>query len=310
MTTMIVTHEACLGHEAHPSHPESPGRLTAILDALKRPAFADLVWHDAPLADKDQIARAHPRSHIDYVLSHMPVEGRVSYDPDTGASPGTKEAVLRAAGAMPAAIDALMDGQADKVFCAVRPPGHHAEPDRVMGFCFFNNVVIGAHHARAVHGLKRVAIVDFDVHHGNGSQTMCWQDADLFYASTHQAPFYPGTGLASEVGAHGNIVNVPLATGSGSETFRAAYEQNIFIQLEHFDPDILLVSAGFDAHHQDPLAGIELTDDDYAWITDRLCAIAQSRCEGRLVSILEGGYDLDALASSVSAHVAALIQAG
>src|SRR3546814_549995 len=208
-----------------------------------------------------------------------------------------------------AAVDAVMAGEADNAFCAVRPPGHHAEPDRAMGFCLFNNVAVGALHARAVHGLNRIAVVDFDVHHGNGTQAAFWSDPDLFYASTHQSPLYPGTGSARERGVNANIVNVPLPTAAGSQQFRQAMRDFVVPALTSFQPEVLFVSAGFDAHGEDPLAGLDFTEDDYAWATGELLALARSACGGRLVSVLEGGYNPSALGRSVAAHVRALLQA-
>ncbi len=292
----------------HPGHPESPDRLRAIFAKLEGNAFQDLIREEAPLATSDLIALAHPLAHVETILGQMPDEGRYQFDPDTGASPGTREAVLRAAGAVPAAIDKVMAGEIQNAFCAVRPPGHHAEPERVMGFCFFNNIAIGAFHARAHHGLGRIAVVDFDVHHGNGTQAMFWHDPELFYGSTHQAPFYPGTGWADERG-QGNIVNVPLAANSGSKEFRAGIGDQILPVLESFNPELLLISAGFDAHARDPLAELQLTEDDFAWVTDVLCSLAQEVCDGRVVSVLEGGYNLDALAASVAVHVSSLMRA-
>jgi acetoin utilization deacetylase AcuC-like enzyme len=308
MTTLLITHEACLGHDPGRGHPESPARLKAVLSALKAPAFAGLERRSAPLAQVEQIARVHARLYVDRVLQAIPSSGYVGFDPDTIASPGSGEAALRAAGAVTAAVDAVVAGEVRNAFCAVRPPGHHAEAGRPMGFCLFNNVAVGAEQARKVHNLGRIAVVDFDVHHGNGTQHMFQRDADLFYASTHQWPFYPGTGAADETGV-GNIVNVPLAPMSGSPEFRAAMTEIVLPELRRFRPDLLLISAGFDAHADDPLASLRLGEADFEWVTRALMAVADECCGGRLVSTLEGGYDLSALAASAAAHVRALMSA-
>ena len=308
MTTLLVTHEACFGHDPGRGHPESPARLKAVLSALEAPAFAGLERRIAPLAEIEQIARVHARLYVERVLQAIPSSGYVGFDPDTIASSGSGEAALRAAGAVTAAVDAVVAGEARNAFCAVRPPGHHAEAGRAMGFCLFNNVAVGAEQARKVHNLARIAVVDFDVHHGNGTQHMFQRDADLFYASTHQWPFYPGTGAADETGV-GNIVNVPLAPMSGSPEFRAAMTEIVLPALRRFRPDLLLVSAGFDAHADDPLASLRLGEADFEWVTRALVAVADECCGGRVVSTLEGGYDLSALAASAAAHVRALMSA-
>jgi len=308
MTTLLVTHEACFGHDPGRGHPERPARLKAVLSALEAPAFAGLERRIAPLAEIEQIARVHARLYVERVLQAIPSSGYVGFDPDTIASSGSGEAALRAAGAVTAAVDAVVAGEARNAFCAVRPPGHHAEAGRAMGFCLFNNVAVGAEQARKVHNLARIAVVDFDVHHGNGTQHMFQRDADLFYASTHQWPFYPGTGAADETGV-GNIVNVPLAPMSGSPEFRAAMTEIVLPALRRFRPDLLLVSAGFDAHADDPLASLRLGEADFEWVTRALVAVADECCGGRVVSTLEGGYDLSALAASAAAHVRALMSA-
>ena len=309
MTTLFLTHKACLGHDTGRSHPERANRLTAILNRLSAPAFARLKRKDAPLADKAEIARIHRLDFVDRVLSSIPTEGRSFLDPDTAVSPGSREAALRAAGACIAAVDAVMTGEVDNAFCAVRPPGHHAEANRSMGFCLFNNVAVGALHARAAHGIRRVAVVDFDVHHGNGTQSMFWSDAELFYASTHQFPHYPGTGAREERGAHDNIVNVPLPPGSGSAEFHVGMTERVLPALDAFKPELVMISAGFDAHAADPLADIYLGEDDFAWATTELAKVAKAWCGGKVVSTLEGGYDLKALANSVGAHVTSLLAA-
>ena len=310
MATHYYTHDACLGHDTGPHHPERTDRLRSVRDILAGDAFDGLVRMSAPRAGRDRLALAHPAAHVDAVLDAVPDEGHRRLDPDTVVSPGSGEAALRASGALVAAVDAVVGGEADNAFCAVRPPGHHAEPGRAMGFCLFNSVAVGAGHARERHGLARAAVVDFDVHHGNGTQAMFWDDEGLFYASTHQYPHYPGTGAADETGRYGNIVNAPLAPGSGSESFRAAFDRVVIPALDGFRPEIVLVSAGFDAHERDPLAQINLVEEDYAWATDRLLSVADVHAGGRVVSVLEGGYDLTALAASVAAHVSRLMAAG
>jgi acetoin utilization deacetylase AcuC-like enzyme len=302
MTTALFSHPACLAHDPGPGHPESPARLKAVLAALDAPEFANLARYEAPRATEDQITRVHPADLIRHLLGAVPREGYAMVDGDTILSPGSGEAAMRAAGALCAAVDAVMARDASNAFCAVRPPGHHAEPDTAMGFCLFNNVAIGALHARAVHGLTRIAVVDLDVHHGNGTQAAFEQDADLFFASSHQSPLYPGSGSIVERGV-GNIFNAPLPPGSGGKQFRAAWSERLLPALREFKPEFILISAGFDAHEDDPLANLNLTEDDYAWITGEVMAIADECCEGRVVSTLEGGYDLDALARSVSAHL-------
>jgi acetoin utilization deacetylase AcuC-like enzyme len=309
MTTALFTHSACLGHDPGPSHPERPARLTAVLKALEASEFAALDRREAPRADTEQVARAHSTDYVDAILGAVPAQGRVGLDPDTYLSPGSGEAALRAAGAVCAAVDAVMAGEVANAFCAVRPPGHHAEPNRVMGFCLFNSIAVGALHARAVHGLQRIAVMDFDVHHGNGTQARFWTDRDLLYTSTHQSPLYPGTGLVSERGIGGNILNLPLPPMAGSAEFRQAMIDAVLPALNRFAPEFLLISAGFDAHADDPLAGLRFATDDFAWATAELMAVAKAACGGRLVSTLEGGYDLDSLAASAAAHVRTLLTA-
>ena len=309
MATLLLHHESSARHDTGPGHPERPGRIQAVMRALAQEPFAAaLVRREAPAASPEELARAHPAPFVEAVLDAVPAEGLARIDADTVVSPESGEASIRAAGAIVAAVDAVFAGEARNAFCAVRPPGHHAEPRRSMGFCLFNNVAVGAFHARAAHGAERIAVVDFDVHHGNGTQAMFEDDRDLFFASTHEFPLYPGTGRAEETGL-GNIVNVPLRGGSGSAEFRAGMEEAVLPALAAFEPDLILVSAGFDAHAADPLASLRLGEADYAWITRRLCAMADALCAGRIVATLEGGYDLDALAASVGAHVAELMEA-
>jgi acetoin utilization deacetylase AcuC-like enzyme len=308
MTTLLYTHQACLEHDPGAYHPESPARLRAVLEALDAPEFARLKRREAPEAEIDAIARVHPRPFVERMLAAVPSSGHVRIDADTVLSPQSGRAALRAAGAVIAAVDAVVAGEADNAFCAVRPPGHHAEPGRAMGFCLFNNVAIGALHARAAHGLARVAVIDFDVHHGNGTQARFAEDASLLYASTHQFPLYPGTGRRGETGV-GNIVNVPLPPLAGSRQFRVGVSREILPALNAFRPDMVLISAGFDAHKSDPLAQLLLDEADYTWVTEELLEIARRHAGGRVVSTLEGGYDLAALGRSAAAHVGAMMSA-
>ncbi|MEZ6023080.1 MAG: histone deacetylase family protein [Hyphomonadaceae bacterium] len=302
---LLYTHASMLQHEAPPGHPEHAGRLQAILDALEA---LPLDRRAAPDAEVEAIARVHPPRLIEALEPAFAEaqEARVRVDPDTYISAGSREAVYRAAGACVAAVDAVLAGEDDMAFCAVRPPGHHAEPISPMGFCIFNNVAIAALHALEAHGLKRVAVVDFDVHHGNGTQSVAEKEPRLFFASTHQAPLYPGTGLASDHGADNNVVNAPLPPGADGAVWREAMQRRVLPALDAFAPELILVSAGFDAHAADPLAGMALTEADFAWAGEKLRALSRRHCKGKLVSTLEGGYDLDALARSVVAYLEAL----
>jgi acetoin utilization deacetylase AcuC-like enzyme len=310
MRTLLVTHEDCFEHRPPAGHPESPARLTAVLTAAR---VSGINEERAPRADRGALERVHTPSLIGCILETLAEEARRSecarIDADTFMSAGSAEAALRAAGAVIHAVDRIVDGSYEAAFCAVRPPGHHAERNRPMGFCLFNNIAVGAAHARAVHAVNRIAVVDFDVHHGNGTQDIFFNDPNTFYASTHQMPLYPGTGFESEHGVAGNILNRALRSGSGSDEFRAVYRDSVLPALESFAPDFVFISAGFDAHRADPLAGLNLGEDDFAWVTGEICAIARRLCNGRVVSALEGGYDLDALAASAAAHVRALTEA-
>jgi acetoin utilization deacetylase AcuC-like enzyme len=308
MTTLLLTHPACLKHDTGYGHPERADRLRAIDNALAAPAFKTLKREEAPLADLALIERLHPEAYVEMVRAAIPKQDHAWLDPDTVVSPGSWAAALRATGAAIYAVDQVMAGKADNAFCAVRPPGHHAEPSRAMGFCLLNSVAIAALHARAAHGAKRVAVVDFDVHHGNGTQAAFWSDKELFYGSTHQMPLFPGTGALDETGV-GNIWNAPLKPGDDGEDFRAAWQTRILPALDEFAPDCLLVSAGFDAHVKDPLAQLRLVEADFAWVTEKLLEAAAKHTGGKLVSTLEGGYDLDALASSTAVHVETLMGA-
>ncbi len=308
MMLRLYTHPACLQHDPGPRYPEQPARLRVVLQALDRDCFAAIDRIEAPRVTREQLLRVHSAQHIEHILSSAPAEGDIcQLDPDTVMSSGSVEAALRAAGAAVAAVDAVLDGTAPRAFCAVRPPGHHATADRAMGFCLFNNIAVAAAHALAVHGLKRVAIVDFDVHHGNGTQAIFEREPRVMFASSHQSPLYPGTGDEGDHGI-GNIFNAVLSPGAGSYEFRELWDSVLLPRVAAFKPQLLLISAGFDAHAGDPLANLWLGQDDYAWITARLVALARDHTDGRIVSTLEGGYNLTALASSVCAHVQALME--
>ncbi|MDA0998079.1 MAG: histone deacetylase family protein [Proteobacteria bacterium] len=308
MTTLLYSHPACVEHDPGTYHPERPDRLRAVMAGLDADEFKHLDRIEAPEIDLDIVARVHASDYVQLIMDNIPTEGRVRLDPDTAMSPRSGEAVLRATGAAVAAVDAVVDKKAQNAFCAVRPPGHHAESGHAMGFCLFNSAAIAAFHARAKHGMRRVVVVDFDVHHGNGTQHSFEHVEGLMYASSHQYPAYPGTGSTRETGDYKNIVNVPLAPGAGSKEFRNGYEEVIFPALRAFKPELLIISAGFDAHANDPLAQLELRTDDYLWVTRYLLDIADDCCDGRAVSLLEGGYDLDALRDSSSVHVRALME--
>jgi acetoin utilization deacetylase AcuC-like enzyme len=297
-----------LEHLLPSGHPERPERLHAIAEALSEARFDPLERRLAPAADLDTATLAHDRAYVDMVSGNVPSEGFVGLDSDTFMSPRSLDAALHAVGAGCLAVDNVMGGDVSNAFCAVRPPGHHAESHRAMGFCLFNNAVIAARHAQRAHGAARVAIIDWDAHHGNGSQEIVWTDPTILYASTHQMPLYPGTGAADETGV-GNIVNVPLSPGAGGDAFHAAFDDRILPALTKFRPDLIVISAGFDAHRRDPLAAINLDEEDFAWATEELMALADHCCGGRIVSMLEGGYDLEALAASAAAHVASMMKA-
>lgn len=306
MTLTIITHPSGLEHEMGEGHPERPERLAAVLEVLGQPPFDGLPREEAPRAETAQLERVHDPAHVRRLFDLSPSDGLVLLDPDTRMGPPSLEAALRAAGALIRGTDLALSGAGTRVFCPVRPPGHHAEPDKAMGFCLFNNVAVAAAHALEEHGLERVAVVDFDVHHGNGTQAAMAAEPRCLYLSSHQSPLYPGTGAADERGA-GNIVNAPLPPGAGSEAFRAAWEETLLPALAQFRPQLILVSAGFDGHRADPLATMELEAGDFGWLTGRLAELADEHARGRLVSTLEGGYDLDALRDSVRAHLEALM---
>ena len=313
MTTLLITHPCFVDHDTGPGHPERPDRMRAIDKVLAHDVFKDLKREEAPLRDdvEEQIKLAHPAAYLEKIRTVA--AGRVSHpmhlDPDTVISAGSWEAALRAVGAGLHAVDAVMAGNAANAFCQVRPPGHHAEDDRAMGFCLFSNAAIASHYARAKHGLERVAVVDFDVHHGNGTQDIFWSDKDLFYGSTHQMPLFPGTGAVTETGV-GNVFNAPLRANDGGEAFREAFESRILPALHDFGPDLVVISAGFDAHEADPLANLRLVEADFMWATEKIAAVAATHSNGRVVSMLEGGYDLTALARSVAVHVKTLMDVG
>lgn len=307
MTTALITHPDGLTHETPPGHPERVARLEHIMAAL---ADRDLMRVKAPLVAEDDLLRVHPRSHIEAIRAAAPEAGLVQLDADTWMSPGTLAAAHRAAGGAVRAVDLVLSGAAQNAFVAMRPPGHHAERETTMGFCIFGNVALAAKHALFHHGLARVAVVDFDVHHGNGTQDLLEDEPRALFISSHQFPLWPGTGTADDTGPHGTILNVPLAPGTNGAAFRRAYEDKVFPRLRASRPDLILVSAGFDAHRADPLADLRLETEDFAWVTERLCDLAADLCGGRIVSCLEGGYDLDALAASVAAHVDVLIERG
>ena len=307
MTTRLYSHPIYLEHITPPGHPERPDRLRAIAQVLDHERFSGLERVEADAADPELVLLAHPREFLDRVSAGIPESGIARIDADTSASPKSWEAALTAIGAANAAVDDVFAGRADNVFVAARPPGHHAERNQAMGFCLFNNAAIAARHAQKAHGAERVAIVDWDVHHGNGTQDIFWDDPSVLYCSTHQMPLYPGTGAKDETGA-GNIVNAPLSPGDGSETFKDAFRSRVLTALDEFRPDLIIISAGFDAHHRDPLAEINLTEDDFDWATGELMDRAGQWSSNRLVSLLEGGYDLQGLAYSVALHVHRLMK--
>jgi acetoin utilization deacetylase AcuC-like enzyme len=309
LATLFLTHSSARDHDTGDGHPERPARIDAIMTALNAPSFDALQRAEAPAGDFDTICRVHDAAYVEALFEAMPARGLVHLDPDTALSPGTRDAVIRAVGGACHAVDSVCTGTANNAFLAMRPPGHHAERARPMGFCLINTAAVAAFHARARHGLGRVAIVDFDVHHGNGTQDICWNEPDVLYASTHEMPLFPGTGAASERGAHDTIVNVPLVAGTDGTTFREAVEARILPRLLTFKPELIVISAGFDAHRRDPLGHMRLEGADFAWITRALVAVAAQTAGGRIVSVLEGGYDLTGLSEGVAAHVAALMDA-
>jgi acetoin utilization deacetylase AcuC-like enzyme len=307
MSTLLITHPACPQNCPRPPHPAPPDRLRAVERALEAEKFQPLARVLAPRAPLEIVALCHPMDYIEEIRDASPATGLVQLDGDTSMSPGTFEAALRAVGGAVHAVDEVLGKKAHNAFVATRPPGHHAETARPMGFCLFDNAAIAARYAQDRHGIARVAIVDFDVHHGNGSQEIFWADKTVMYCSTHQMPLFPGTGAVGESGEHNTIVNAPLRPGDDGQAFRAAFESRILPRLADFRPELLIISAGFDAHMRDPLASINLEERDFAWATQKLMDVADRYAEGRIVSLLEGGYDLQALGNSVAAHVLALM---
>src|ERR1700689_247127 len=309
MSTLLITHPACLNHLTPPGHPERPDRLRAIERALQGEKFQTLARAQAPMAALEIVALCHPMDYVTEVRGATPSEGMVRLDADTSMSPGSFEAAVRAVGGAVLAVDEVFSKKATNAFVATRPPGHHAETARPMGFCLFDNVAIAARYAQQRHGIARAAIVDFDVHHGNGSQEIFWSDKSVMYCSTHQMPLFPGTGAVIESGEHNTVVNAPLRPGDGGESFRAALETRILPRLADFRPELIIISPGFDAHMRDPLASINLSENDFVWATQKLMEVADRCADGRIVSVLEGGYDLQALGNSVAAHVTTLMRA-
>ncbi|WP_319545901.1 histone deacetylase family protein [Ruegeria conchae] len=306
MKTALLTHADCLNHVTPEGHPERVARLEHILHALED---LDLQRVTAPLTADDDLLRVHPQSHISDMLDHRPSDGFKQIDGDTFMSPGSVDAAYRAAGAVVRAVDLVLGGEAPNAFCAIRPPGHHAETETAMGFCLFGNAALAAKHALDHHGLNRVAVVDFDVHHGNGTQDLLWDEKRALVITSQQMPLWPGSGRTDETGAYETVLNIPLAPGTGGAEMRAAYEAQAFPRLRAFKPELIIVSAGFDAHQDDPLANLNWSTGDFAWITAELCKIADEVCDGRIVSTLEGGYDLNALAEATRAHVEELMKA-
>ncbi|WP_454916157.1 histone deacetylase family protein [Xanthobacter sediminis] len=308
MSTLLVTHPSGLNHLTPPGHPERADRLRVLDRIFEQEKFSLLVRDSAPRGEREDIIRVHPADFFDAMGGASPKEGLVRIDSDTVMSPGSWEAALRGVGGACFAVDEVVEGKVANAFVAMRPPGHHCEMRKPMGFCLLNQVAVAARHAQAGHGLERVAIVDFDVHHGNGTQQIFWDDDSVMYCSTHEMPLFPGTGEVSETGTSGTIVNAPLRAGDDGAQFKEAVESRVLPRLEAFHPDLILISAGFDAHVRDPMASLRLVDTDFAWVTRRLMEVADRVCGGRVVSLLEGGYDLEALASSASAHVSALMR--
>jgi acetoin utilization deacetylase AcuC-like enzyme len=307
MSTLLISHPACLNHLTPAGHPERPDRLRAIERALEAEKFQTLARVEAPIADLEVVALCHPMDYVTEVRDATPSEGLVRLDADTSMSPGSFEAAIRAVGGAVLAVDEVLAKKADNAFVATRPPGHHAETARPMGFCLFDNAAIAARYAQKRHGISRAAIVDFDVHHGNGSQEIFWADRSVMYCSTHQMPLFPGTGAVGENGDFNTIVNAPLRPGDGGEAFRDAFENRVLPRLREYAPELIVISAGFDAHMRDPLANLNLVEADFAWATQKIMEVADHCAGGRIVSLLEGGYDLQALANSTAAHVTALM---
>lgn len=310
MATALFTHSGFDAHVTPEGHPERVARLQAIRAALAGSEFDALDRREAPIAERAELLRVHPEDYVAQIEAAIPEAGAVALDADTFVSPGSLDAALRAVGGAVAAVDAVLEGRVANAFVAGRPPGHHAETATPMGFCLFGNAAIAAKRALDHHGLSRVAVVDFDVHHGNGTQDLLWSEARTLFVSSHQMPLWPGTGAPQETGAFDNVINVPLAPMTGGAEMRRAYDREVWPALEDFAPELVIVSAGFDAHAADPLANLNWTEADFAWLTGRICDLADRHAGGRVVSTLEGGYDLKALAASVAAHVKVLMERG
>ena len=306
MTTSLYTHAVCKDHVTPPGHPERPDRMKALEEVFADAKFDALERVEAPTCDETVYELAHPGDHVSAIREAIPETGIVAIDADTSASPKSWEAVNRVCGAAIDAVEAVFNGDSDNAFIAMRPPGHHAEKTTAMGFCLVNTIAVAARYAQQKFGAERVAIVDFDVHHGNGTQDIFYDDPSVLFASTHQMPLYPGSGALTETGV-GNVFNAPLRDGDDGSKFKEAFRERILPAVENFRPDFVLISAGFDAHHRDPLAGLNLVEDDFDWATGKLMEIAEGSCGSRVVSVLEGGYDLRGLADSASAHVQRLM---
>ncbi|WP_283638328.1 histone deacetylase family protein [Marinovum algicola] len=306
MTTLVLTHETGLRHETPQGHREQVARLEHILHAFRQ---NDIAVETAPEGRREDVLLCHPERYIARLEAALPAEGLHQLDADTWISPGSLAAAWHGVGAVREGVDRVLAGDARNAFCAMRPPGHHAEQETPMGFCFFGNAAIGAKHALERHGLARVAVVDFDVHHGNGTQALLWDEPRALLISSQQMPLWPGSGDPSERGAHDNVCNIPLAPGSDGYEMRDAYTHDVLPRLRDFAPELILISAGFDAHRDDPLANLNWSTEDFVWLTQEICQVAQECCEGRVVSVLEGGYDLAALAEAVTAHVKTLQEA-
>lgn len=307
MTTQLIHHDAFANHVTPEGHPERVDRIVTVNETLADDAFDELSRVEAPLGKSEQAGLCHPDYYIETLAANVPKEGFVGIDGDTYLSPGSLEAAYHALGGICHAVDSVVGGEVDNAFCALRPPGHHAEKTTAMGFCFFNTIAIAARHAQKAHGLERIAIVDFDVHHGNGTQDIFWDDESVLFCSSHQMPLFPGSGHLNEVGEHDNICNAPLLAGHGGDDFKEAFRTRILPAVQNFSPDLILVSAGFDAHYRDPLANLNLQADDFQWATGKIMELSNKFCDNRLVSTLEGGYDLEGLATSVHAHVTTLL---
>lgn len=308
MATLLIENPSATTHVTPEGHPEQIARIKAVTDALASADHDALTRMDAPMAQEDDLALCHPQHHIDAIKSAIPAQGMTALDPDTHVSAGSWEAALKGVGGNLLAVDQVMSGAARNAFVAARPPGHHCETAKPMGFCLFGNIAIAARHAMERHHLQRVAVVDFDVHHGNGTQDLLWDEPRALFISSHQMPLYPGTGSPSERGGSNNVLNVALAPNSNGMAMRQAYEMQVFPRLEAYEPELILISAGFDARADDPLANLNWQVEDFVWLTRRICEVANIHCEGRVVSTLEGGYDLSALAACVAAHVTELME--